>query len=120
MSTYVTEPSAKSDDDDAPESNTFGSYLRWVLAAFSAGAAGIHFAYAPDHFNEAWYVGTFFIVLAWLELLYAVAVIIRPKRWIIGAGVVLSLGTIAVWVASRTVGIPIGPMSGETEPVAFP
>ncbi len=102
------------------DSKVLGSYLRWVLAAFSLATAGIHFAYAPDHFAETWYHGAFFVALAWCELLLAFGLIVKPKRQVFSAGLALSLLTIGVWTLSRTVGLPIGPMAGEAEPVAFP
>jgi hypothetical protein len=41
------------------------------------------------------------------------------ERVLIPAAVV-SLGTVAVWIVSRTVGLPIGPWAGRAEPFGMP
>jgi hypothetical protein len=93
---------------------------RWLLAGFSLGAAVVHFGYAPSHFSEYWLYGLFFVVVAWLQLLWAVAIVVRPSRRLLIAGALGNEVVVAVWVASRTIGVVIGPGSGTTETVGFP
>src|SRR5438128_9323698 len=94
-------------------------YLRWGLAMLSLGAAGIHFAVMSDHFTLTWYHGAFFAATAWLQLAWAVAIVVKPSRRLLLAGVIGNLVIAEVWLVSRTIGIPFGPESGIAEPVAF-
>src|SRR3982074_3125162 len=86
-----------------------GRYLRWLLAALSVGAAFIHFAVSGGHYDVSWMHGTFFAVIAWLQIAFAVGVILRPTRRLLTAGVLLNAGIIGVWAVSRIWGVPVGP-----------
>lgn len=93
--------------------------LRYVAAAASFGAAGIHFAVMPEHWLEWKAAGAFFGVLAWLEIAWSVALLTMRKRVVVELGLLLQLGTICTWVLSRTAGLPFGPEKGQAEPAAF-
>ena len=97
---------------------TVGRYLRWVLAALSLGAGVIHFAVSGEHYDLSWAHGTFFAVIAWLQLSWAVAVVLRPTRRLLIAGVLLNAGILGVWAVSRVWGIPIGPDAWTPESIA--
>jgi hypothetical protein len=98
---------------------TVGRYLRWLLAALSVGAGVIHFSVSGEHYDLSWLHGSFFAVLAWLQLAWAVGVILRPSRRLLTAGIVLNAGIIGVWAMSRIWGVPIGPDAWTAEPVAL-
>jgi len=98
---------------------TVGRYLRWFLAALSAGAGVIHFAVSGGHFDVGWMHGAFFAVVAWLQLAWAAGVILRPSRRLLSAGVVLNAGIIGVWAVSRIWGVPVGPEAWTPEPVSL-
>lgn len=98
---------------------TVGRYAHLTLALASFGAAVLHFAFSPGHFDEYWAHGTFFVVVGWLQLLWALGMLTVPSKKLLLAGLGLSLGVVAVWVVSRTVGVPIGPDS-EVEAVGLP
>jgi hypothetical protein len=98
---------------------TVGRYLRWLLAALSVGAGVIHFAVSGGHFDVGWTHGAFFAVVAWLQLAWAVGVILRPTRRLLAAGVALNAGIIGVWAMSRIWGVPIGPDAWTPEPVSL-
>lgn len=98
---------------------TVGRYLRWLLAALSAGAGVIHFAVSGGHFDVGWTHGAFFAVVAWLQLAWAVGVVMHPTRRLLSAGVVLNAGIIGVWAMSRIWGVPIGPDAWTPEPVSL-
>jgi hypothetical protein len=93
---------------------------RLVLAAGLLGAGVIHAAVAPEHFDEWWAAGTFFVVLAMAEAGAAVAVLARGPAVrtpaLLAAGVV-SAGPLLVWAVSRTSGLPFGPEAFEPEAV---
>src|SRR4051812_11882291 len=94
--------------------------VRWLLAACSLGAAAIHFAYTPSHLSEYWLYGVFFIVLAWSQLLWAVGVVVRSRRWLLLVGYAANTVVIVVWVLSRTIGVWVGPNAKVTEAVGYP
>jgi hypothetical protein len=101
---------------EAPEPSP-GS--RWLLAACLAGAAVIHAAMAPSHLGESALEGWGFVVSAWAQLALAVAVLLRPSRRVGAAVVAINAVLIAVWVVSRTVGLPFGDHAGHAESVMF-
>jgi hypothetical protein len=98
---------------------TVGRYLRWLLAALSLGAGVIHFAVSGAHYEVSWAHGTFFAVVAWLQLSWAVAVVLRPTRRLLIAGVLLNAGILGVWAVSRVWGVPIGPSAWTPESIAL-
>jgi hypothetical protein len=100
-------------------STELSQFVRWGLALLSLGAAGIHFAVTGMHFGESWYHGTFFAMLAWLQLLWAVAVLVKPSRRLLLAGIIGNIVAIEVWLVSRTIGIPFGSNAGDAESVGF-
>lgn len=93
--------------------------LRASIAATLAGAALIHFAMVPSHMNEWAFEGVAFILAGWLQVALAVAIVVRPRRWIIAAVVASSLAFIAAWIVTRTIGAPFGPHSGHAESGSF-
>src|SRR5437764_8105276 len=98
---------------------TLGRYLRWLLAALSAGAAFIHFAVSGGHYDVSWMHGTFFAVVAWLQIAWAVGVVLRPTRRLLTAGVLLNAGIISVWAVSRIWGVPVGPDTWTPESITL-
>src|ERR1700681_516078 len=60
----------------------------------------------------------FFAVIAWLQLVFAAAVILRTSRWVLAFGFLINAGIIGVWAFSRTAGISIDG-GGAIEPVVF-
>src|SRR6516162_5726367 len=83
--------------------------VAYCLAVIGAATAVIHFAVAGAHFQEYWLYGVFMLVVAWLQVLWAILAVVRPSRLLLGAGVILNVGVIAVYVVTRTVGDVIGP-----------
>jgi hypothetical protein len=80
--------------------------LRWSLACMSLAAAVIHASVAADHRGFPAHVA-FFLVVAAVQSGLAAAVLRRPSgRWL--AAIAAANGAvIAVWVVSRTVGLPV-------------
>jgi len=91
----------------------------YSTALLVLGAAAIHFAVTPEHISEYLPYGIFFAFLALAQLGLALALLIAPGRplFVLGA---CGMGIVtAIWLASRTVGLPIGPDSVKPEPVGF-
>ncbi len=98
-------------------SSTARPYLIGGLAALSVGAAAIHFAVTFSHFSEYLLYGVFFLVIAWAQLIWPAVLVWRPSRLWLGLGIAGNAVIVAVYVASRTTGLPFGPDLHDTEPV---
>lgn len=90
-----------------------------ALALLSAGAAVIHFVVIPGHWDEYWGQGLFFIVAAIAQLVWAIWVLVDPSRLILLAGAAGNAAIVAMWVITRTAGVPAGPAAGEREAIEF-
>src|ERR1700730_943608 len=91
-------------------------YLLGSLAALSVGAAAIHFAVSFEHFSPYALYGAFFLAVAWAQLMGPGVLLWRPSRWWLWRALAGSALILAVYVASRTVGLPIGPDVNHPEP----
>ena len=107
--------------------------LELLAAALSAGAAVIHGLVMPEHMAEWWGYGTFFLVVAAAQGAYAVVLLLQPwrrdrsgvpralsrlatARSVYVAGIVGNLAIVALYVVTRTAGIPFfGPHAGMVE-----
>src|SRR6516162_1319792 len=92
-------------------------YLLCALASLSAAAAAIHFAVVFEHFKDYTLYGVFFLVLAWAQLIWPAVLLWRPSRPWLWLGMAGNATVLAVYVASRTVGLPFGPDLHHPEPV---
>jgi len=90
-----------------------------AVAAASAGAGVIHLAVAPDHLREWVPFGVFFLVLGVAQLAWAALVWIRPARSLLITGAIANAGVVALWLLSRSAGIPIGPEHWSPEAIGF-
>src|SRR5262245_30663562 len=86
--------------------------LHWVVAACLAGAGAIHLAMAPSHLGESSVEGWGFVISAWAQLLLALAVLVRPNRRVALGVIATNAALIAVWLVSRTAGLPFGEHAG--------
>ncbi|MGH2654111.1 MAG: hypothetical protein ACRDHV_07150 [Actinomycetota bacterium] len=82
-----------------------------VPALGLAAAAGVHFAVAPSHLSGDRASAAFFILLGAAQLLAATLLTVRPSRSAALAAATAAALPVAVWAASRTVGI--GPAGRE-------
>lgn len=95
----------------------FGRWVGLVAAGLSFGAASIHFAVIGEHFAEYPPYGLAFVALAWFQVGSAVAYLLAPVRRVAMAAIAGNVGALAIWAASRIVGLPIGPEPGQVEPI---
>lgn len=97
-------------------------------ALCSLGAGAIHFAVAPEHFQEWWGYGLFFLAVGLFQGLYALALIrtqvssaTNPEAWGLALsliGIFVNLLVIGLYLVSRTAGVPwLGPEAGVVEEV---
>ena len=92
-------------------------YVLGALASLSAAAAAIHFAVVFEHFRDYLLYGVFFLVLAWAQLIWPAVLLWRPSRLWLWLGLAGNAAVLAVYVLSRTAGLPVGPDLHHPEPV---
>ena len=92
----------------------------YAAAALSLLAALIHLWVTPEHFEEWWGYGVFFLVAALTQALYGPLVVVWPTRIVLLLGIGGNLTIVVLYLLTRTVGIPLfGPGAGEVEGVSF-
>src|SRR6516225_5938097 len=101
--------SVLADEDVRTRPATARPYLLGGLAALSIGAAAIHFAVVFEHFAEYALYGVFFLVIAWAQLIWPTVLLWRPSRLWLWLGIAGNAIVLAIYVASRTAGLPFGP-----------
>jgi hypothetical protein len=111
--TAVSVPVAQSPTRYVPRDLLLPCGLAW-------GAGLIHLQAAIDHVDEYWPYAACFVALAVVQLAWGVALYRRPEsNRLLVSGVALSLAVIAVWILSRTAGLPLGPDSRTPETVGL-
>jgi hypothetical protein len=100
----------------ARDQGVYGDALLHV-AALSIVAGSIHAVAAPSHFAETWTHGAFFAGLAAFQLAWGVRIYSDPSSRGLRLGIGVSVAVIAVWIVSRTVGVPFGPEPWHPESV---
>ena len=70
---------------------TVRPYLLGCLAAFSVGAAAIHFAVVFEHFAEYALYGVFFLMISWAQVIWPAVLLWRPSRLWLWLGAQLAL-----------------------------
>jgi hypothetical protein len=89
-----------------------------MVAGLSLAAGAIHALAMIDHFAHYWLYGVFFLVLTYGQVLWGLALLRRPVgERSLAIGALANLAIVAVWVVSRTVGVPLGPDAGRPEAV---
>jgi hypothetical protein len=104
--------------DHQPSASRLDARLA-ALIALSAGAGAIHLSVASDHFHEYWLFGAFFVALGMAQAGWAALVaIFGPSRRLLIAATA-NVAVVALWVASRTAGLPLGSHPGAPEALGF-
>jgi hypothetical protein len=94
--------------------------LRQTVAAVALfGCAAIHIAVIPDHLSHWVVASAFFIALALAEVVGGALLLGRPAQYVLVAVIAASVIPPALWVWSRTSGLPFGPDAGVPEPVGL-
>jgi hypothetical protein len=95
-----------------------GRVLRRGLAAASLGAGAIHVSAAFDHTEHTAQLG-FFLVVAALQVQWAVLVLRRASWPLLTTGAALNAFVVLVWIVSRTVGLPGVPGAEDVQPLGL-
>lgn len=102
---------------DGHEEGARGPWLRALAAIGFLGAALIHLAQVAVHLSEGLIFAGFFAIVGALQVAAAVALIrARRPRWY-WLGVAASAATIAIWLVSRSLGLPFGAEPGSPEAI---
>ena len=91
--------------------------LMGIAIALTMVAALIHVWAMPEHFEEWWFYGVLFALVALLQGFYGVALWLWGGRTVFILGMVGNLAVVAFYLVTRTVGVPFGPHMGEVEAV---
>jgi hypothetical protein len=94
--------------------------VRDTLAAASVAAGVIHAAVIAEHVEEDWRFGAFFIVAASFQLAWAIPTLLTSSRTVDVIGAAVNAAFIVTWLASRTIGLPIGTEAWTPETVGGP
>jgi hypothetical protein len=96
-------------------------HRRLFLAAALFGSAAIHAAVVPEHVSEWAGAGVFFAVLTAAQLALGLLLLRRRRhRALLLAVAAASIVPLALWLCSRTVGLPFGPAAGTPESAGLP
>lgn len=87
----------------------------YAAAALSLTAAMTHLWATPEHLMLWWAYGAFFIATALAQGTYAVVLLRWPDTPLLLAGIWGNLSILALYVITRTSGIPFGPHAGSVE-----
>jgi hypothetical protein len=104
----------------APEASASVARAVAALAIASLGAAAVHVAAAIADAEEGGLTVAFFVTVAVAQAAWGLVALAGASRAWLALGAIGNLAVLAVWIASRTVGLPIGEASEAALPVAFP
>jgi hypothetical protein len=94
--------------------------VRLLLVVGLVAAAAIHAAVVREHLSHWQAAGWSFVLLVLAELAVAGLLLARRHRSGLVAAAVVSIAPLAVWLVSRTFGLPIGPAAGTRLGTALP
>jgi len=80
-----------------------------LIAGLSFVAGVIHIAASVDHYREFALYTAVFALIAGFQIAWAVTITRGCSRRVLILGVAFNIGMVALWAASRTVGVPIAP-----------
>lgn len=90
---------------------------RWVAACMLLVGAAIHVVAIAPHAEHWPAAGAFFAVLAVAQTAAAVLLVTQLTNRGAVAAALISIGTVVLWLVTRTVGLPFGPGAGVAEQV---
>ena len=108
-------PWGKSAAEAQAPARTLTSVLLAGAPILSVASGLIHFAAVPEHWGDYRIAAIFFIGLGIFQVVWAALLAGRPSPRLYAAGAAVSLGTIGIWIVSRTSGLPFGPFTGIAE-----
>jgi FtsP/CotA-like multicopper oxidase with cupredoxin domain len=98
---------------------TFGGVRLYSATLLTFGAAFIHLAVAPAHLREYIPFGVLFLAVGSAQIVLAAELCARPTRRLALLMAAFNVGLVGLWLASRTVGLPLGPTPGQPEEIGL-
>jgi hypothetical protein len=99
----------RDDGRQAPLRYTSSETVLLFVAALAFTDGLIHVGAAVDHFDEFPLYALVFGALAAAQIGWAATLLRSPTRLVLLLGCYFNLAVIALWIASRTIGVPIAP-----------
>ena len=93
------------------------AFVRLSLAIASIAAGLIHVSVVPHHVEESTILGAAFVATAIFQIVWAAPASVRLDARILDASIAVNGAVVAVWIASRTAGLPFGPHAWVAEQV---
>jgi hypothetical protein len=94
--------------------------VHFMVAAISLLAGFIHLWVTPEHFEEWWGYGAFFLVAALAQVLYVPLVLRWPNQTVLLLGIAGNSAIVLLYLFTRVEGVPLfGPEAGEVEGVGI-
>ncbi|MDQ6778919.1 MAG: hypothetical protein M3071_22460 [Actinomycetota bacterium] len=91
-----------------------------LIAGVSFVAGVIHIAASIDHYRDFAVYTVVFALIATFQIAWAVTIARGCSRQVLILGAALNFAIIGLWVASRTVGVPIAPRPWVPEDIGAP
>jgi hypothetical protein len=92
----------------------------YTVATLSLLAALIHLCVMPEHFEEWWGYGMFFLVAGVVQVVYVPLLVRWPNQTVLLLGMVGNSVIVLLYLFTRVAGVPLfGPEAGEIEGVGI-
>ena len=80
--------------------------MRCSLAVLSFGAGAVHLVMVPQHAQISGGMGLAFAFAGWFQIAFGAVMLTAPRRLLLWLAIAANLLFVAVWVISRTAGLP--------------
>lgn len=96
----------RADQRSLPGDRRLASRELAVLAVLWIAAGAVHLGVMDEHFGESAVLGVFFLVLAVLQIAYAIRLLMAPSRMLVIVGLAANLAVVLLWAWTRSVSVP--------------
>jgi len=96
-----------------------GRGLQVAAGLVTMGAGFVHALAGESHFSIWWGYGLFFAIVSICQLLGGAALFFWRSRGLYWTGIAGTAVILALYVLTRTVGVPFGPEAGEVERIGL-
>ena len=100
----MTQPDAQKPSGQSEPTVPVGRVVVWCLAVLSIAAAVLHYALASEDFGAHWSFGVLMLAAAWLQVIWAIAVVVRTSPSKLWAGAVLNTAVVVAELATHPAG----------------
>lgn len=101
---------------EAQDAGARGDFVT-VVSAVALIVGVIHVVVSVGHAKDYWLFGVLFALVGVLQVAWGVSIYRGASPFALQVGALGNAGVIVVWLASRTVGLPVGPAPWDPESV---